>query len=51
MHQFAKITPNDFHKNKDMFCIIAYYRSIKLEKIHGHWKDLEIFSKPEQPGL
>ena len=31
MQKFAEMTPNDFHKSKEiqMFCIIAYHRSIK----------------------
>ena len=34
MQRFAKMTPNDFLKNKElqMFCIIAYRRSIKTWK-------------------
>ena len=34
MHRFAKMTPNDFRKNKEIqiFCIIAYHRSIKTWK-------------------
>ena len=31
MQNFAQMTPNNFQKNKEiqMFCIIAYHRSIK----------------------
>ena len=34
MQKFAKMTPNDFHKNKEVqiFCIIAYHRSIETWK-------------------
>ena len=50
LHRFAKMTPNDFLKNKEiqMFCIIAYHRSIKTSKntwsLESSWNLLQNLS-------